>query len=355
MQSVTPVRPAVKDAYEEICSRIGPSVLLDAARTGSYAHRLRNYWTNLCNPAHLQLVLDTYERDPSLALTDILDHGRVPQICRKTHKPPWYPVNIIGQPLLVLPTLMATINSYSFRDGYQGMVAAPDGTLVPLTITERELALGFTAGCTDAPDATYATRHRVTGSCFDMFAVSTLLATALAIRSRDSQPFSLFAAPASELGGEDSHPNVFPFSMSADAHPSLLESLEDGESFLYAAALSAVAETNEHSDSYGKFPDVWEDRDVISFLQGTLDSAPSPRIRKRAMKYRWVTNKLFRCMEDGSLREIPPPDKRIELVRALHDSTGHWGRRRTTHLVMQTYWFVHLYQIVRDVVKSCPS
>ena len=356
MQSPTKVRPAVRAAFDEICSCIGHSVLLDAARTGSYAHRLRNYWTNLCDPASLQMVLDTYERDPSLSLTDILDAGRSPQICRRVHPPPWYSVNEIGQPLRVLPTLMATINSYSFRNGNQGMVVASDGSLVPLTIEERELAMGFTAGATAAPGATYEARHRVTGSCFDVHAVSTLLATVLAIRSRDSAPFCLSSSPASELGGEATTQQHTYFSLFAEASTVLSDCFEDGEAFLYAAALSAVAETQEQVELPPAFSsDIWADSEVMSYLQDHSGISPSARVRKRAQRYRWLSGKLYRIMEDKSLREVPPPDQRLDIVRSLHDSTGHWGRRRTVHLVMQTYWFVHLYQVVRDVVRSCPS
>jgi len=50
MQCTSHVRPAVQSAFDEICLRLGQPVLLDAARMGSYAHRLRNYWTNLCDP-----------------------------------------------------------------------------------------------------------------------------------------------------------------------------------------------------------------------------------------------------------------------------------------------------------------
>ena len=40
-------RGRVEHDYLRICSMIGPCVELDAARVGSYAHRNRDYWTNL--------------------------------------------------------------------------------------------------------------------------------------------------------------------------------------------------------------------------------------------------------------------------------------------------------------------
>ena len=83
----------------------------------------------------------------------------------------------------------------------------PDGppSLSPLTIEEREQALGYRAGCTAAYTATYETRHRVTGAAFDANSVSTILAVSLAIRDNGhpSLPYSCTStAPVSELGGE---------------------------------------------------------------------------------------------------------------------------------------------------------
>ncbi len=36
-----------------IMSALGEPVLLDAVQVGSFAHRLRNYWTNRACPAHV--------------------------------------------------------------------------------------------------------------------------------------------------------------------------------------------------------------------------------------------------------------------------------------------------------------
>jgi hypothetical protein len=39
--------------YSQICSVIGPPVTVDAAHFGSLAHRVRNFWCNLCTPKQL--------------------------------------------------------------------------------------------------------------------------------------------------------------------------------------------------------------------------------------------------------------------------------------------------------------
>ena len=122
--------------FKIICDQLGDPVLLDAAQVGAGAHRLRNYWTNLANPAHLMTVLDTVHRDPSISLRNsVLDPGRSPQMALRADMLPMYPVNTKGEELRALPTLMATVDSYAFRNGGHGMVIDySTGLLVALTI-----------------------------------------------------------------------------------------------------------------------------------------------------------------------------------------------------------------------------
>jgi hypothetical protein len=61
--------------FPRICKELGTPVLLDAARVGSRAHRLRNYWTNLADANALQVVIDSVQRPPGLLAADILEEG----------------------------------------------------------------------------------------------------------------------------------------------------------------------------------------------------------------------------------------------------------------------------------------
>jgi len=140
------------------------------------------YWTNLVSPSHLQCVLDSFERDSSLSLTDVLDFDHNPQICSNARTYPRCTANVPGHLLTVLPTLVARVNSYAFRsrpDGEgQGQVLDLNGQLVPLTLEEREHILGYPTGSTNPPGLSYSAKHHILGSCFDAFAVSHLIACA---------------------------------------------------------------------------------------------------------------------------------------------------------------------------------
>ena len=173
----------VQEAYRQICQAIGDPVILDATTVGSHAHhRLRNYWTNLAWAKTLQRALDEIVRDPSIKIEDILPSHLQPQICTRVHQPPYYPANEMNKPIKVLSTLVATVNSYAFRGGGQGMLLNTEtGFLVDVPIETRERAMGYHEGATASPDITWGERHKIIGRAFDANAVQCLWAVAVAI------------------------------------------------------------------------------------------------------------------------------------------------------------------------------
>jgi site-specific DNA-cytosine methylase len=76
-----------------ICATIGTPVLLDAARFGSFAHRVRNYWTNLADAALLQQLVEAAIRPAGLVVQIVLDEGRYVRKARQGERPPQYPCN----------------------------------------------------------------------------------------------------------------------------------------------------------------------------------------------------------------------------------------------------------------------
>ena len=382
---------AVREAFTVLRACLGKHVILDAARVGSYAHRMRSYWTNIADPVGLQHVLDTYERDPSLSLRDVLDPNRYPQVCNSSRSRPWYPANVPGHELQVFPTLVSRQHSWNFCQ-----IANPDGTvrvgqglvwendsLVDLNIEERERIMGYEAGCTEG--VSHSARHSLTGATFDATAVATLFATAIAVRLRGTcghcssymSACHSFAA-FTELGGEDeeidsSCPTGFDFkseltsvfaqgsqlisnvslAMEADQQEVLLLPLPDLPIFMSASA-------NVKSQSEAEQADVWKDAHTLRYLHNPsadsimfLPTAERRRVLRRVRFYRWDGSVLHRKLSDGSLRQVPQPDERHAIVKAAHENAGHFGRRRTTALVLMNYWWSGLWQDCRDVVRNC--
>ena len=442
--------------FTTICNQLGEPVLLDAARVGAGAHRLRNYWTNLADSALVMTVLDTVHRDPTVTLHDrVLEPGRSPQRCFKRTMAPMYAADIQGEGLRVLPTLMATVNSYAFRDGGLGMVIDnATGKLVPLTIGERERALGYATGCTAAPalgtgKSAYISRHKITGRCMDAHAMMYLLAVSMAIRAAlHTQPLQPFQTPvnashstvamstsssaegntspaafsslsASQQLGEEENtcgtPELFNFSNCCDfetpasvyrrnvaaalvadvqecilsvrsesavASPeaefrptrrvcisggSLRLPSEGGPSHTYAGQAGGTTggEPQAGAPDPTHLADVWLDEPSLKYIRVQEFSADDlaeysqderRRILSRCKSYYMVAGKLYRKMSStGESREVPPPSERITVITSIHDQTGHFGRRRTTHMLMLRYWWAGLYNDVRRAISLCPS
>lgn len=361
--------PARDAAFDELCARIGVPVLLDAVRVGSFAHRLRNYWCNLAVPEAVQVVLDSYERDPALRLSQVLRPTVRPQVCYAVRPPPWYPANVVGEPFRVLPTLMSREHSYAFRANAPGLlVDHAHGGLVALTLTEREAVLGYDAGSTAALGVTHADRHSATGACFDAFAVQAVFAVSLALRLRNhpprlmsfsnavSEPAVLGGNTASDAGGEAQTDDDTSF------QPGHL--MADGDTFVTNVSLAASADVQEQTCSP---KEVWHDTTCMQYLRDMsftqpelLTQAEKLRVLKRAKSYTYKhtddgAGKLFRRMPDGSCKEVPPPDARHALVQQVHETHGHFGRRRTAHMLMLSHWWIGMWTDVKAVVQSCQA
>ena len=110
--------------------------------------------------------------------------------------------------------------------------------------------------------------------------------------------------------------------------------------------------------------DVWMDELALQYIKmgefspsnlQQLSRDERYRITRRCKCYYMVSGKLFRRMSSGESKEVPPPAERISVATDIHNQTGHFGRRRTTHLLMQQYWWSGMYSDVLKVVANCPS
>ena len=122
----------------------------------------------------------------------------------------------------------------------------------------------------------------------------------------------------------------------------------------YLALAANAAEQSQEGPA-----DIWADTSTLEYLRTGQSRAAAAlpaerkRVAKRAKAYRWHGGKLSRVFWDGSTREVLPPGARQQAVKAMHEQTGHFGVRRTTHLVRQQYWWVGLDADVRTAVRRC--
>ena len=65
------------------------------------------------------------------------------------------------------------------------------------------------------------------------------------------------------------------------------------------------------------------------------------------------SDKLYRIMGDGRKVEVPRPSSRSETVRTVHEQCGHFGWKRTLHLLLNNYWWYGMYEDVQQLVRNC--
>ena len=115
---------AVYRDFTAVCAVLGRPVVVDAARFGSGAHRLRNFWSDLFSDvSSMQGLLDRVKRpDDAPNAQDLLDPGRTVRISNADDNFPFYPVNQIGYPVRVFPTFVQKVKSWNFTPGQNGAV-----------------------------------------------------------------------------------------------------------------------------------------------------------------------------------------------------------------------------------------
>jgi Integrase zinc binding domain/Integrase core domain/PHD-finger len=270
-----------------------------------------------------------------------LGEGRRCREVVRADQPPFYCCNLPGQPMQALPTLMATVRSYAFRGGGQGEVwDARLGAWTEPTVQERELALGYTAGCTAAPNATLVLRHQVLGRCIDSNVAMAILAVAQQVGG-DQPWFAMVDRRAAQ-------PSVA--AVVALARPAV-------QQCGVFAAMAVAAAAAQQEGAAGK--DIWEDQVALQWLQQGAGGAPAlsraerSRMAHRARLYEWRDGSVWRRLPDGSTKLVPHPDQRQGIIAQLHEQAGHYGVKRTAHMVAASHWWRTLYSDVAKVVRRC--
>ena len=365
--------------YQFICQCIGHPLACDAAQFGSYAHRLRHYWTNLAHLQQLEVVLQHVHRPVGLKVTDILRPGRVVLAAVKSDAAPFYRCNVKGEPLSALPTFTAYRMSRAFKAGQPGAVF--DGNQRCWTepnAEERELAMGFDQGCTYVPAVLGqiavddAARHAALGKAMDMNAVSSLFAMCQSLSTpAQAEPAAVSTSLALPSASAQAAATVVQFGSDACVCQPLtsaaaLSNVSEVEPFYSSTIYCMAAVHDQASCNHVVKRDIWMDAALLHFVrEGVVPAGLSARelrqLHRRAALYQWLTvndgdkvhESMHRKMPDGTTRVVPPPGQRQDLVKQMHTKAGHFGEKRTIQLLLSQFYWYGLYKDVYEQVKSC--
>ena len=367
--------PQVQADFQFLCKTLGNPVSFDATQVGSLAHRMRNYWTNLAPAQILQRVFSTIIPDAyAMRVQDVLEPDRVPAPVLNPSVAPQFPVHPYGYngPRRALPTLVATPGSYAFHPGKVGSIFDEllGAWTEPLAI-ERERAMGFTPGTTDV-NISETQRRTLLGRCMDINAVTSLVAVAAQLAIRAGHVHTVHLTNMTLLHPSSppdhacfaNHIDSFLLSMLAESDdsvcaPTVLPSVHT------TLATPEAPRTSTVTPQAWSPTDIWLDSNTLAVLHFgllpvNLDDKEHKRAHRRAQSYRaefqegaTLPFNLSRILRDGSARTVPPPADRIALVTRTHVSTGHFGVKRTRHLMLTSYWWDGIAKDVYHVVRSC--
>ena len=180
----------IREQFGIISKSLGQPVCLDATQFNSLAHRVRNYWTNLCSQQQLESAARQVQRTPGLTVQSVISPAAsrfaAPVQQQDSSRAGRYPANFVGQPRSAWPTLMAYKGSRAFKEGQPGAILDSAGNRVDEpTAAEREAAMGYTPGDTQAPGVSEQQRREILGRCIEAHVLQAIMAIAAAWYRQD--------------------------------------------------------------------------------------------------------------------------------------------------------------------------
>ena len=274
---------------------------------------------------------------------------------------PLYPCNKVGFPRATFPTLVSFMPSVVFRGIGPGVVYNTlEETYGEPNVREREKILGYLEGSSASEDITRAESHSILGKAMDANCLEYYFTICNSLHENNvtlSKPVC-FTAP----------PHIQSVALSA-THEEYEHTPFDGHypnrKVGCAHALAGIGQddtqlTDTHllTADHHTDKDVWGEPNFLTYLQTNeypLDTPETTKhlYRKRAKSYRIWGNQIFKILADGVEREVPKPEDRSQLITDSHERTGHFGQRRTQHLLSLKYWWKGRKNDVATVLQKC--
>ena len=106
--------------------------------------------------------------------------------------------------------------------------------------------------------------------------------------------------------------------------------------------------------------DIWQDEAVLELLRTgqrpqNCSSRELDRVTKRARSYIWQNGTLHRRLMDGTMRKCPRPEVRAGIIRKHHESSGHFGAKRTGQLLATAWWWHGMFADAAHHVRQCKT
>lgn len=348
--SVTPA-PAIEQRSTDSTARDawGQPVVVDSARFGSGLHQLYRTWSSLTPDNTLREMAEAATRPAACDAQSALGNGRTVPDAKKTLRPPFYPCEMEGRPVkaLMASTVAASMESDRPTSACPIHDASLDLYTAP-TAAECESLLGFCGGVTNVPEWSEQQRKALLVRATDVTYLASIIAIGRVLSEdnpsalSDRAPAALVTSTVLPSSGLAYTFSLLPNNASADITSALTSSALESEGMPQADR------------------DAWADDALIAYLRsGQVPTGTSEveerRVQRRARRYRWQADQLLIMSLDGKARVVPRPTDRGEIVRKMHEQSGHWGVRRTCALILHSYWWRGVKEDVASAVRHCTA
>eukprot|EP00854_Cymbomonas_tetramitiformis_P034192 gene34192-biopygen19197 len=342
------------------------------------------------------------------------DRRRVePREVQSSDRFPHYRCNVVGKPMMALPTIiMATQASHAFRGNRAGTVVSKGDTgfIREVDLDEKVRAMGYSADILRRSSLSNVELQVVLGMAMDrramevIYAVSEVVTTTLVARAQGGQPAGRTSSLIKPYMTQEeewvevkrrkpmqagmaawlSHSSKF----AAEQSTAVEDCSWDGicQRLVNAGVKDRRDLGQKKPSPYTEAqrrrtwqlelwrPSQYDKRARTTFVKarGAKESrieipdqgGQSIRLRltgegscqSMARSYRWnevVEGELYLITVNAKEVRVPKPEDRLDLTREYRERTGHWGCKRTEHLLCQKHWWSGIWGDVLKVMQQC--
>jgi thymidylate kinase/transposase InsO family protein len=122
-----------------------------------------------------------------------------------------------------------------------------------------------------------------------------------------------------------------------------------------------------HPEDINSSLDIYKDYSTLFYLQNEAFPATvhdlgkeervkeMRRIKKRATKYKWYEDVLYKRKDKAYHKDrvVPEPQDRVRIVQEVHNDMGHLGVNKVMSLISQRFYFKNMREIVAQELKKC--
>ncbi len=345
--------------HREVELGLGSPVVLDAAQCGHGQHSVVSVWTNLADVGHLRCVVRAHAAVHAAPAVAGLLPARVIPVATSPLPAPHLQCDVPGQPVHVLP------GEPPLRDVQ--LLHKGDPRPTALQAAELERVVGILPGSSADPRTPAGVQCDAVCSGIPVHVAHHVLAWSEALQRAYVTPHQMAVLPPRVVPGQQHGGEALAVGAAGPAPPRgatvlALAANRSADSAMHAVHVAEVTEQQEQvAQGDVALRDIWVDEAALSYLQQqhtggkVLTPEERARVLRRVAHYRWQGNKLYKRMADGTLREVPPPGQRRELIERTHDRLGHFGVRRTLGLLSLGFWWYGMHPDVSTVVDACKA